>query len=85
MLPINTIIELKIDGNAMAIPPQELPFQSITFKREVTASSQINPRWNPGSSVIDGDWVGHFWKPAADDRSPWIEFDLGIGLKGQQQ
>ena len=32
--------------------------------------------WNK-ESITNGDWVGTFWQPANDDKSPWIEIDLG--------
>lgn len=40
------------------------------------ASSNPNPEWNGVSSINNGDWVGHFWMPAKDDKTPWAEIDL---------
>ncbi|MFV0378772.1 MAG: alpha-L-fucosidase [Mangrovibacterium sp.] len=75
--PINTIIELTVDGNAMDIAPVEIQPESRSFNRPVNASTNPNPRWRDASSVNNGDWMGHFWSPAEDDTTPWVEIDLG--------
>lgn len=74
--PINTIVELTVDGNAMDISPLEIPSQSLSFGKPVKASTNPNPRWRDAGSVNNGDWVGHFWTPAEDDQKPWVEIDL---------
>ena len=73
---INTIIELTVDGNAMDIPPMEIPSQSLSFNRPVKASTNPNPHWRDAGSVNNGDWVGHSWAPADEDKMPWVEIDL---------
>ncbi len=75
--PINTIIELEIAGDAKDIKPLDVISQSHSFQRKVTASSNPNPRWNDITSINNGDWFGHAWKPANDDKNPWVEIDLG--------
>jgi alpha-L-fucosidase len=75
--PINTIIEIEVAEGALDIAPMEVPPQSKSFMKEVTASSNPDPRWRGASSVTNGDWVGHYWMPGEEDREPWIEIDLG--------
>ena len=74
--PINTIVELTVDGNAMNILPTEIQSESLSFNKPVKASTNPNPHWRDASSVNNGDWVGHFWSPAGDDKTPWVEIDL---------
>ncbi len=74
--PINTIVELIVDGNAMDIPSMEIFPQSLSFNKPVTASTNPNPHWRDASSVNNGEWVGHYWNPANDDQTPWVEIDL---------
>jgi len=74
---INTIVEIETTGNVMDIKPMEIGSQSISFNREVQASSNPNPKWNGVSSINNGDWSGHFWMPAKEDNTPWAEIDLG--------
>ena len=50
--------------------------------KEVTGSSNqkgqwINHQWVDLKAINNGDWSGSFWQPADDDKTPWIEFDLG--------
>lgn len=75
--PLNTIIEIEVEGNALNIDPLEVPPLSKSFLKKVSASSAPNPQWNGVSSVVNGDWVGHSWMPAREDSEPWIEIDLG--------
>ena len=75
--PINTIIEIEAAGDVMNIQPMEIKSQSISYNKKVSASSNPNPNWNGISSINNGDWVGHFWMPAKDDKTPWAEIDLG--------
>ena len=77
LLPINTIVEMVMDGNVMEILPMEIGSQSLSYNKKVTASSNPNPDWNGVSSINNGDWVGHEWKPAKEDKTPWAEIDLG--------
>ncbi len=79
--PVNTIIELTVDGNAMEIPVMEIQSQSLSYNKPVKASTNPNPHWRDAKSVNDGDWVGHFWTPAKDDKTPWVEIDLGQAEK----
>ncbi len=75
--PVNTIVEIELDGDAMGIPPMEIGSESLSYNRKVTASSEPNPRWSGITSINNGDWVGHAWSPAGDDKEPWAEIDLG--------
>jgi alpha-L-fucosidase len=74
---IDTIVEIELDGDAMKLAPVEVASQSLSFHKKVSASSNPSPKWNGVANVVNGDWVGHFWKPAKDDRTPWVEIDLG--------
>lgn len=74
--PVDTIVELELDGDAMEIEPFEVASQSISYMKPVSASSNPNGKWNDASNVVNGDWAGHFWVPASDDKQPWIEIDL---------
>jgi len=75
--PVNTIIELEVDGNALDIEPMEVPPQSKSFLKQVSASSDPVPRWTGADNVVNGDWVGHYWRPDEEDMEPWVEIDLG--------
>ena len=75
--PINTIVEIEVAGNVMDIQPLEISSESLSYNKKVTASSEPNPHWNGITSVNNGDWVGHAWSPAKEDRMPWAEIDLG--------
>ena len=79
--PINTIVELEMVGDVMTIQPMEIGSQSLSYQQKVKASSNPNPNWNGISSINNGDWVGHFWSPAKDDKTPWAEIDLGKPIK----
>jgi alpha-L-fucosidase len=80
--PLNTIVEIELDGNAMDIKPVDVIAQSLSYMKKVTGSSNLNPgwiehEWTDINSVTNGDWVGTFWQAAADDKAPWVEIDLG--------
>jgi hypothetical protein len=50
--------------------------------KNVTGSSNqnaqwINHQWVDLKAINNGDWSGSFWQCADDDKTPWIEFDLG--------
>jgi alpha-L-fucosidase len=75
--PVNTIVEIELDGNAMDINPLDVVSQSLSFMKEVKASSESNPRWPACKSINNGDWVSNYWQPAKDDQTPWVEIDLG--------
>jgi alpha-L-fucosidase len=76
--PVNTIVEIEVDGKAMDIIPQDAVPQSLSYMKKVTSSTNPNPAWNDISSVNNGDWAGLFWQPAKDDKLPWVEIDLGM-------
>jgi alpha-L-fucosidase len=80
--PINTIVEIEVNGNAMEITPMEVKPASLSFKKTVTGSSNLKAQWSNHQwvdikSVTNGDWSGDFWHPAENDLAPWIEIDLG--------
>jgi alpha-L-fucosidase len=80
--PINTIVEIEVSGNAMEITPMDVKPASLSFKKPVTGSSNLEPHWSNHQwvdikSVTNGDWVGDFWHPAENDLNPWVEIDLG--------
>ena len=75
--PINTLVEIETTGSVMSIKPMEISSQSLTFNKKATASSNPDPHWRGISSINNGDWVGQYWVPAKDDKTPWAEIDLG--------
>ena len=82
LLPINTIVEIEVSGNAMDIKPMDVAPQSISYMKKVISSSNtdakwIDYQWMDIKSITNGDWVGSFWQPASGDKTPWIEIDLG--------
>ena len=74
---INTLVEIETAGSVMSIKPMEISSQSLTFNKKATASSNPDPHWRGISSINNGDWVGQYWVPAKDDKTPWAEIDLG--------
>jgi hypothetical protein len=79
---INTIVEIEVNGNAMDIAPMDVKPASLSFKKPVTGSSNLEPHWSNHQwvdikSVTNGDWSGSFWHPAEDDKTPWAVIDLG--------
>ena len=75
--PINTLVEIETAGSVMSIKPMEISSQSLTFNKKATASSNPDPHWRGITSINNGDWVGQYWVPAKDDKTPWAEIDLG--------
>jgi alpha-L-fucosidase len=80
--PVNTIVEIEVNGNAMEITPMDAKPASLSFKKTVTGSSNLEPHWSNHQwvdikSVTNGDWSGDFWHPAENDGNPWVEIDLG--------
>jgi alpha-L-fucosidase len=75
--PINTIVEIEVAGNTMDIKPMNVMPQSISYMKAVSASSNPNPHWTGIESVNNGDWVGTYWEPGVDDKTPWVAIDLG--------
>jgi len=84
--PLNTIAEIEYEGSIMNATPVDVVSQSISYMKKVTASSNekgqwINHQWVDLKAINNGDWSGSFWQPADDDKTPWIEFDLGKSQK----
>lgn len=75
--PINTVVEIETSGNVMNIKPMEIGSESLSYNKPVKASSNPNSQWNDIKSVVNGDWVGHYWVPAKTDKTPSAEIDLG--------
>lgn len=75
--PLNTLIELELDKNAMDIEPLDAYPQVISYNKPVKASSNPNERFHSKNSVNNGNWVGRDWLPSGSDSIPWIEIDLG--------
>jgi alpha-L-fucosidase len=76
--PIDTIVELKLDGSAMDIAPLSLPSRGITRPTmKVTASHLFNNDRNlaPGT-VLDGNDESR-WATPTGTKQAWIEIDLG--------
>jgi alpha-L-fucosidase len=86
---IDTIVEITVNGNVMGIPPMETKPVSLSFKKQVTGSSNQEPHWSNHQwvdikSVTNGDWSGDFWHPTENDTQPWLKIDLGnmMNIKG---
>ncbi len=84
--PVNTVIEMELNGNAMDIVPMEAKPYSLSYKKSVKASSNLKGHWSHHqlvdlASVNNGDWAGDFWHPEESDTAPWIEIDLGESMK----
>jgi alpha-L-fucosidase len=84
--PINTIVEIEVEGDALQIKPLEISSNSLSFSKPLTASSNpkghwSNHQWVDMNAVTNGDWSGAFWEPEANDKNPWLEIDLGKAQK----
>jgi alpha-L-fucosidase len=75
--PINTIVEIEVEGNAMDIKTMEVAPQSLSYMKKVSASTNPNPQWTGIGSINNGDWAGTYWEPARDDKKPWAAIDMG--------
>ena len=80
--PLHTIIELEYESDIMAVDPIDISANSLSYKKPVTASSNLDGHWSNFqwvelSSITNGDWAGSFWEPETTDQNPWIEIDLG--------
>jgi alpha-L-fucosidase len=80
--PVNTIIEIEYAANVMNARPMDIAPQSISYMKKVNPSSNLTPKWinfqySDPKSITNGDWSGSFWQAADDDKSPWVEIDLG--------
>jgi alpha-L-fucosidase len=80
--PVNTVVELEIEGSAMEATPVDGIATSLSFKKQLKASSNTEGRWVDFqwlslTAVNNGEWVGTFWEPDAADEIPWVEIDLG--------
>ncbi|MCK9414150.1 MAG: alpha-L-fucosidase [Prolixibacteraceae bacterium] len=75
--PINTIVEIETSGNVMGLKPMEIGSQSLSYQKKATASTNPDPHWRGIASITNGDWVGEYWIPDKEDKSPWAEIDLG--------
>ncbi len=79
--PINTIVEIEVDGDVMVVEPLDVKPNSLSFQKEVTGSSNLNAhysnhQWVEIEAITNGDWSGTFWHPAKEDTNPWVEIDL---------
>lgn len=74
---IDAIVEIEVAGNVMNIEPVEISAQSLSYNKKVSASSNPDPRWKEITSINNGDWSGHSWSPAKEDKIPWAEIDMG--------
>jgi len=84
--PINTIVEIEVEGNAMDIKPMDVAPQSLSYMKKVSGSSNLTPKWiefqwTDIQSVTNGDWVGDFWLAEGTDKNPWLEINLGAPSK----
>ena len=80
--PVNTIVEIEYADNIMNVKPVDLSPRSVSYMKNVTSSSNqkaqwINHQWVDLEAINNGDWSGSFWQAAHEDRTPWVEFDLG--------
>ena len=84
--PINTIIEIELSGDVMALEPMEISSNSLSYMKPLKASSNPDGHWSDHqwvelTAVDNGDWSGSFWEPDAKDKTPWVEIDLGKAVK----
>lgn len=84
--PINTIVVVEYADNVMKVKSADVASQSVSYMKNVTGSSNekaqwINHQWVDLKAINNGDWSGSFWQPSDDDKTPWIEFDLGKSEK----
>ena len=84
--PINTIIEIELSGDVMALEPMEISSNSLSYMKIMKASSNPDGHWSDHqwvelTAVDNGDWSGSFWEPDAKDKTPWVEIDLGKAVK----
>jgi alpha-L-fucosidase len=77
--PVNTIIELKVNGNTSDIKPIKLESQSLSYKHHVAVSKAPDLWWNAVNNINNGDWALP-WIPAKDDKNPWAEIDFSKPL-----
>jgi alpha-L-fucosidase len=80
--PINTLVEIELEGNAMDVEPVNMASNSFAYMKKVNASSNLEGRWSryrwaEASAINNGDWTGTVWEPEENDKNPWIEIDLG--------
>ena len=79
--PISTIVEIEVAGNAMDIKPMSVASQSLSYMKQVSASTPGSLFGTDIESINNGDWVGSYWQPAKDDKAPWAAIDLGSAQK----
>ena len=84
--PVNTLVIVEYSGDVMNVKAMDVDPQSVSYMKNVKGSSNekaqwIDHQWVDLKAVNNGDWSGSFWQPAADDKTPWIEFDLGKAEK----
>lgn len=91
--PIDRIIELELEDNALTIEPIETDrSESLTQNATVTASSEHSYERPSGKRVCDAaenvvgneNRRGGIWTARADDAQPWIAIDLGEPVVFQQ-
>jgi len=79
----DTVIALDLDRPAMEVPVVSSVGDSATVGAQVTASSEVDEA-NPAQAVVaadatefsEGTFVRALWKPARDDKAPWIEVEF---------
>lgn len=74
---IDNIVEMKMSESLNDVKVVEVPSQSLSYHKNVTASSEPNKTWNGVRSVMNGDWAAMSWTPDEKDSQPWVEIDLG--------
>jgi len=79
--PINTIVEMEVDGNSMDIKALDIVPQSLSYQKTATASTNPNPWWTGIKNINNGDWSGHGWIADSKDKEPWAEIDFAKPTK----
>jgi len=84
--PLSTIVEIEYSADVMNVMPVDVVPQSVSYMKPVNASSNlkagwINHQWTDIKAVNNGEWSGSYWQPSSDDKTPWIEIDLGKNEK----
>ncbi|MFC1497042.1 alpha-L-fucosidase [Verrucomicrobiota bacterium] len=79
--PTNTIVMLKLDGDALSIPPiSNIEKGAVSIRKNATSSPALDEDHN-ASKAFDNDlttyWKGKWHDPSYEDTAGWIEVDLG--------
>jgi len=76
--PIDTIVVLNLDRDAMDIPPIDIPSESLAFKKKASASNVFhNMRNQYGPAMAFDDDPDTRWATDSGTKQAWLAVDLG--------